>query len=131
LGLAILPPLGSASDDTDGRRLEFDLLCDIQAVIQLNPEISDDALQLRMAEEELHCAQVAGLAVDWVQSTWEEIARAEVWNVGNQALTELFNGSVYRAGLVDRSSLDRSLLSHDPPRNSPLPNAHAFQNLGF
>jgi hypothetical protein len=47
-----------------GRRLEFDLLGDIQSVIHLDPEISDSALQLRMAEEELHRAQVASLAID-------------------------------------------------------------------
>jgi len=28
-----------------------------------DPEISDGAFPLRMAEEELHCAQVAGLAI--------------------------------------------------------------------
>jgi len=44
--------------------LELDLLGHIQSVIYLDPEISDGALQLRMAGEELHCAQVAGLAIN-------------------------------------------------------------------
>jgi len=33
--------------------LELDLLGDVWSVIHLNPEISDGALQLRMAEEEI------------------------------------------------------------------------------
>ncbi|MEA2959815.1 MAG: hypothetical protein QOJ58_5840, partial [Alphaproteobacteria bacterium] len=37
--------------DAGGRRLELDLLGDIQSVIHLNPEISDCALQLRVAEQ--------------------------------------------------------------------------------
>jgi hypothetical protein len=46
------------------RRLKIDLLGHIQSVSYLNPEISDGAFQLRMAEEDLHCAQVAGLAIN-------------------------------------------------------------------
>ena len=47
-----------------GRRLKVGLLGHIQSVIYLDPEISDGALQLRMAEEELHGAQVPGLAIN-------------------------------------------------------------------
>jgi hypothetical protein len=44
--------------------LELDLLGDIWSVIYLNPEISDGALQLCMAEEKLHGAEVSGFAVN-------------------------------------------------------------------
>jgi hypothetical protein len=50
--------------DAGGRRLKLDLLGHIQSVIYLNPEIPDCTLQLRMAEEELHGAEVARFAID-------------------------------------------------------------------
>ena len=50
--------------EAGGRRLELNLFSQIQGVVHLNPEISDGAFQLRVTEEELHCAQVAGLAID-------------------------------------------------------------------
>jgi hypothetical protein len=50
--------------DAGGHRLKFDLLGDIQSIIYLNPEIPDGALQLRMAQEELHGTQVPSLAVN-------------------------------------------------------------------
>jgi hypothetical protein len=56
--------VGDHRHEAGGRGLELDLLRDIQSVIHLNPEISDGALQLRMAEEELHSAQVASLTID-------------------------------------------------------------------
>jgi hypothetical protein len=49
--------------DAGGRQLELDLLGHVQSVVYLNPEISDGALQLRMTEEELHCAQAAVFAI--------------------------------------------------------------------
>ena len=42
--------------DAGGRRLKLDLLGNIQCIIYLNPEISDGALQFRMAQEKLNCA---------------------------------------------------------------------------
>jgi hypothetical protein len=50
--------------DAGGRRLKVDLLGHIQGIIYLNPEIPDSALEFRMAKEELHFAQVSGLAID-------------------------------------------------------------------
>jgi hypothetical protein len=47
-----------------GAELEVDLFSHIQSVIYLNPEISDGAFQLRVPEKQLHCAQVAGFAID-------------------------------------------------------------------
>jgi hypothetical protein len=47
-----------------GRRLKFDLLGHIQGVVHLNSKISDGAFQLRMAEEELHRAEIAGLTIN-------------------------------------------------------------------
>ena len=47
--------------DAGGRRLELNLFSHIQGVVHLNPEISDGAFQLRMAEEELHRPEVAVL----------------------------------------------------------------------
>jgi hypothetical protein len=41
--------------------LELDLLGHIQGVIDLNPEISNGAFQLRVTEEQLHSAQVTSL----------------------------------------------------------------------
>src|SRR5688572_2033096 len=43
---------------------EFDLLGDAESVIYLDPEITDRTLQLRMAEQQLHGPQIAGLPVN-------------------------------------------------------------------
>ena len=45
-------------------QLQIDLLRHGQGVIDLNPEIADGTFQLRMTEEQLNSAQVAGLAID-------------------------------------------------------------------
>lgn len=45
-------------------KLKVDLLGHIQGIIYLNPEITDSALEFRMAKEELYCAQVPGLPID-------------------------------------------------------------------
>jgi hypothetical protein len=50
--------------DACGRRLEVDLLGNIQGIIYVNPKIPNGALEFRMAKEELHCAQVSSLAID-------------------------------------------------------------------
>ena len=42
---------------------ELDLLGDIRSVVHLNSKISDGALQLRMAKEEVHGAEVAGFDI--------------------------------------------------------------------
>jgi hypothetical protein len=47
-----------------GPRLKLDLFRYIEGVIYFNPKIPNGALQLRMTEEELHCAQIAGLAIN-------------------------------------------------------------------
>jgi hypothetical protein len=47
-----------------GRWLKLDLLGHIQCVIYLNPEISDGTFLSGMTEEQLHCAQVSGLAIN-------------------------------------------------------------------
>ena len=44
-----------------GRRLSisnFCLFCHIQRIVYFNPNISDDAFQLRVTQEQLHCPQV-------------------------------------------------------------------------
>src|SRR4051794_40079700 len=43
---------------------EFDLLGDAESVINLDPEITDSALQLRMPEQQLNRSQIAGLTID-------------------------------------------------------------------
>jgi hypothetical protein len=50
--------------DVGGPRLKVDLLGHIKSVIYLNPEIPNGTLQPCMTEEELHCAQIAGLAIN-------------------------------------------------------------------
>ena len=42
----------------------LDLLRDAESVIHLNPEIADHTFQLRVAEQQLHYAQIASLLVD-------------------------------------------------------------------
>ena len=54
----------ATSVDAGGRLLELDLFSHIQRVIDLDSEISNCALQLRVTEENLHGAKVASLAVD-------------------------------------------------------------------
>jgi hypothetical protein len=55
----------SARKRPPGRRiLQFDLFGYIWCVIYLNPEVSDGALQLRVAEEKLHRAEIAGLMIN-------------------------------------------------------------------
>src|SRR6516162_11647503 len=51
-------------------RLKFDLLGDAERIINLDPEITHGALQLRVAEQQLHCSQIAGLLVNlcWLRS---------------------------------------------------------------
>src|SRR6516225_5285295 len=51
-------------------RLKFDLLGDAERIINLDPEITHGALQLRMAEQQLHCSQIASLLVNlcWLRS---------------------------------------------------------------
>ncbi len=55
---------GTTGVEADGRRLKLYLFSHIQGVIHLNPEISDSAFQLGMAEEKLDCTQVTGLAIN-------------------------------------------------------------------
>jgi hypothetical protein len=45
----------------DIARLKFDLLRDAEGIINLDPEITHGALQLRVAKQQLHCSQIAGL----------------------------------------------------------------------
>jgi len=55
---------GTTGVEAGGRRLKLYLFSHIQGVIHLNPEISDSAFQLGMAEEKLDCTQVTGLAIN-------------------------------------------------------------------
>jgi len=48
-----------------GESTEFDLLRDAEGVIDLDPEVADRALQLRVAEQQLRGRQVAGLLVKY------------------------------------------------------------------
>src|SRR6516165_8531289 len=43
--------------------LKFDLLGDAERIINLDPEVTHGALQLRVAEQQ-HCSQIAGLLVN-------------------------------------------------------------------
>ena len=45
-------------------RLKFDLLGDAERIINLDAKITHGALQLRVAEQQLHCSQIAGLLVN-------------------------------------------------------------------
>ena len=45
-------------------RSELDLLRQAQRIVDLDPEIADHALNLRVSEKQLDCSQIAGLAVD-------------------------------------------------------------------
>ena len=45
-------------------RSEFDLLCDAESVIDLDPEIPDGAFELRMSEQQLNRSKVTSLSVD-------------------------------------------------------------------
>src|SRR5208282_5413414 len=47
-----------------GRPSELDLLRQSQGIIDLDPEIPDGALDLRVSEKQLNRSQIAGLAVD-------------------------------------------------------------------
>ena len=44
-------------------RSELDLLRQGQGIIDLDPEVTDGAFDLRMAEQQLHCSKVACLSV--------------------------------------------------------------------
>ena len=50
--------------------LKFDLLGDAERIINLDPEITHGALQLRVPKQKLHCSQIAGLLVNlrWLRS---------------------------------------------------------------
>ena len=45
-------------------RLELDLLRDAESILDLDPEVPNGALQLRMAEQELDGSQVPGFLID-------------------------------------------------------------------
>jgi hypothetical protein len=89
--------VGDHRHEAGGRGLELDLLGDIQSVIHLNPEISDGALQLRMAEEELHSAQVASLTIDLGSLRAPHRVRA----IKRPTLSRCFQPSDAPAGHID------------------------------
>lgn len=45
-------------------RSDLDVLRDFQGVVEFDPQVSDGALELRMAEEKLDGSEVVRLAVD-------------------------------------------------------------------
>jgi hypothetical protein len=55
---------GTTGVEAGGRRLKLYLFSHIQGVIHLNPEISDSAFQLGMAEQKLDSPKVARAPVD-------------------------------------------------------------------
>src|SRR6516165_8011913 len=56
-------------------RLKFDLLRDAERVINLDPEITHGALQLRVTKQQLHRSQVAGLLVNLCRLRSAQIVR--------------------------------------------------------
>jgi hypothetical protein len=47
-----------------GTASDIDLLRDLDCIIDLNTEVTDGALDLRMSKQQLDCTQVAGAPVD-------------------------------------------------------------------
>ena len=56
---------------------DVDLLCDGEGVIDLDTQVTDGALDPRVAEQELHRAQIAGTAVDQRRLRPAQRVRAE------------------------------------------------------
>jgi hypothetical protein len=55
----VAPPTGEATQQS-----EFDLLGNAESVIDLDPEVADGGLQLRMPQQQLDRSQVAGFSID-------------------------------------------------------------------
>jgi hypothetical protein len=93
--------------------LKLDLLGDIQSVIHLNSKISDCALQLRMAWEELHGAQVADLTIDLGSLCASH--RNACRNIRRRFKADAFNPAMHQPGIlpVDNVALREVDLGRD------------------
>ena len=45
--------------------LDVDLLCYVQSILELNTQLAYRTIDLSVAQQQLHSAQIAGLAIDF------------------------------------------------------------------
>jgi hypothetical protein len=87
---------GTTGVEAGGRRLKLYLFSHIQSVIHLNPEISDSAFQLGMAEEKLDCTQVTGLAINLGSLRTPHRVRA----IKGRLQANAFNPAMHQPGIL-------------------------------